>query len=77
MTYDKKRDMERATFDAPGYRSRFRDSNLQWRLAQLELVIDELLDAIRPFAEAEIESETNGHFANARKAYAKHRRNRQ
>ena len=51
------------------------EADLRWRIAQLELSIDELLDVIRPFAEAEIESETNPHFAKAREAYNKRRVN--
>jgi hypothetical protein len=32
------------------------------------------MEAIKPFAEAEIESETNGHFAKAKATYEKYRK---
>lgn len=73
MTYDKKHDTKRPVFDATKYRNSAKENDLRWRIAQLELVIDELLDVIRPFAEAEIESETNPYFSRAREIYAKRR----
>ena len=73
MTYDKKYTIKRPVYDATKYRKSPGDNDLRWRIAQLELVIDELLDVIRPFAEAEIESETNPYFAKAREVYARRR----
>ena len=73
MTYDKKHGIKRPVYDATKYRKFPGDNDLRWRIAQLELVIDELLDVIRPFAEAEIESETNPYFAKAREVYGKRR----
>lgn len=73
MTYDKFNGIKRPVYDATKYRKSQADNDLRWRMAQLELVIDELLDVIRPFAEAEIESETNPYFAKAREVYSKRR----
>lgn len=77
MTYDKYsgKKFERQVLDSTKYRKSMSEADLRWRIAQLELAIDELLDVIRPFAEAEIESETNQHFAKAREAYNKRRVN--
>ena len=73
MTYDKYSGIKRPVYDATKYRNKSADNDLRWKIAQLELVIDELLDVIRPFAEAEVESETNPYFAKAREVYAKRR----
>lgn len=73
MTYDKKHVIKRPVYDATKYRNKPADNDLRWKIAQLELVIDELLDVIRPFAEAEIESETNPYFAKAREVYQRRR----
>ena len=55
-------------------RSKSEDPVLRWQIAKLQLKVDELMEAIRPFAEAEIESETNGHFAKAKATYEKYRK---
>lgn len=73
MTYDKNHGIKRPVYDATKYRNKSADNDLRWKIAQLELVIDELLDVIRPFAEAEVESETNPYFAKAREVYGKRR----
>lgn len=73
MTYDKKHDIKRPVYDATRYRNKTADNDLHWKIAKLELIIDELLDVIRPFAEAEIESETNPYFAKAREVYIRRR----
>lgn len=65
--------MKRTIFDATTLRSRkSADADLRWQIAKLQLKADELMEAIRPFAEAEIESETNGHFAKAKEVYKKY-----
>lgn len=53
MTYDKYsgKKFERQVLDSTKYRKSMSEADLRWRIAQLELAIDELLDVIRPFAE--------------------------
>ena len=67
--------MKRTIFDATTIRrDRTAEGDLRWQIAKLQLKSDELMEAIRPFAEAEVESESNGHFANAKKVYEKYRK---
>ena len=67
--------MKRTIFDATTLRSRKpAETELRWQIAKLQLKNDELMEAIKPFAEAEIESETNGHFAKAKATYEKYRK---
>lgn len=72
MTYDKKHVIKRPTFDATGYRNRTNNNDLSWKVAKLELAVDELLTALKPFAEIEIEFETNRHFRIAKAIYEKY-----
>ena len=72
MTYDKKHVIKRPTFDAASYRNRPKNNDLSWQIAKLELAVDELLTALKPFAEVEIEFETNRHFRVAKAIYEKH-----
>ena len=67
--------MKRTIFDATTLRSRKpTETELRWQIAKLQLKADELMEALQPFAEAEIESETNGHFAKAKATYEKYRK---
>ena len=72
MTYDKKHVIKRPAFDATGYRNRPKNNDLSWQIAKLELAVDELLTALKPFAEVEIEFETNRHFRVAKAIYEKY-----
>jgi len=72
MTYDKKHVIKRPTFDTQSYRNRANNNDLSWKIAKLELAVDELLTALKPFAEVEIEYETNRHFRIAKAVYEKH-----
>lgn len=76
MTYDKNNGIKRPVYDATKYRNKSTDNDLRWKIAQLEIVIDELLDVIRPFAEAkpmDSDAGANPHFAKAREVYSKRR----
>lgn len=65
--------MKRTIFDVTTIRThKSGEAQLRWEMAKLELRIDELMEALKPFAEAEIESETNGHFAKAKEVYRKY-----
>ncbi len=67
--------MKRTIFDATTIRSRkSEDPELRWQIAKLQLKADELMEALQPFAEADVESETNGHFAKAKATYEKYRK---
>ena len=67
--------MKRTLYDATSVRpQKHSESDLLWKIAKLELRISELEDAIQPFAEADIESETNCWFAKAREVYGKRRK---
>lgn len=65
--------MKRTIFDATTLRrTKSEDPELKWQIAKLQLKNEELMEALKPFAEAEIESETNGHFAKAKEVYRKY-----
>jgi len=67
--------MKRTIYDVTSVKkSNPAETELRWQIAKLELKFDELLDAIKPFAEADIESETLGHFAKAKAVYEKYRK---
>ena len=67
--------MKRTIFDVTTARThKSGEAQLRWQIAKLELKVDDLMEAIKPFAEAEIESETNGHFAKAKATYEKYRK---